>query len=332
MDTIEQVYQRWHRYFQVAPGAQRVRVYVPHDQVESERERRGVEGNGAQIQVAWLRKGIAMWYDVFIETTGEALATVRAHLPTLGAAALLVLAGWVLAHLCRRWARKLIDRLMVRFGATSRSLSQAMESSGAGERTPRVVAAFVFWIVLLLFLAAAVESLGLPVVTDFLAKVAAYTPNLMAAAVIVLAGLVSARVARSAALRAAAGAGISQAAGLAAMAEGVVLVLAAVIAVEQLGVNARVLELTVGLMVGSALAAIALAFGLGAKGLVANLIAAHYVGRLVQVGQKLRIDDVTGTVVQITPTAVVVEAREGRVIMPAQRFHSTDTTLLHEEI
>jgi hypothetical protein len=272
-----------------------------------------------------------MWYDTWLETTTAGLDAVGDHLPTIGAAVLLVLTGWVLALLSRRWSRKLTERLLDRLGATNASINRAVESSGVRLNTPGVVGGFVFWLVLLVFLAAAVETLGLPVMTDLLGKLVACAPNLLAAILISLAGIIAARAVRSAALRAAEAGGIAQARGISTVAEIVIIVLVVVIALEQLGVNGRVLELTVAITVGSALAAVALAFGLGARASVANLIAAHYVARMVTVGQDLMIDDIRGPVIELTPTTVVLKTDLRRVVVPAQRFHDTGSVTLVEE-
>lgn len=276
------------------------------------------------------RKGDAMWYDTWLATIVEGLKTVRDHLPTIGAAVLLVFTGWLLAILCRRWSRKLSERLLHRLGGTGSSIGKAVEDSELRLNTPDIVGRFIFWMVLLVFLAAAVETLGLPVMTDLLGKLVAYAPNLLVAVLIVLGGLIAARLVRTAALSAAEAGAIAQARGIATVAEILVIVLVVVIALEQLGVNGRVLELTVAITIGSALAAAALAFGLGARASVANLIAAHYVGHTLTVGQDLQIDDIRGTVIQLTPTAVVLKTDQGRVLVPAQRFHDTEAVVLFD--
>ena len=271
-----------------------------------------------------------MWSDTWLETIHGVLDAVKGNLPTIGAATLLLLAGWLLALLSRRWSRKLTERLLERLGASSSFFSKAVEGGAAQLNTPRIVAGFVFWLVLLVFAAAAVETLGLPVMTDLLSRVVAYAPNFLAAILIMLGGLIGARIVRGASLRAAEAGGIAHARGIATVAEIVVIVLVAVIALEQLGVNGRVLELTVALTAGSSLAAVALAFGLGARASVANLIGAHYAARILMIGQELMIDDTRGTVIELTPTAVVLETDQGRVVVPAQRFHDANAVTLFE--
>ena len=44
----------------------------------------------------------------------------------------------------------------------------------------------------------------------------------------------------------------------------------------------------------------------------------------------MRIGDTEGEIVQITPTAVILEAAEGRVTVPAKRFDEAVSVLLIE--
>jgi hypothetical protein len=155
-----------------------------------------------------------------------------------------------------------------------------------------LVAGFVFWLVLAVFCVAAVETLGLPVMTDLLGRFVAYLLNVLAAALVMLAGIIAGRVARAAGARAARAAGVAQSEAVAGLAHGTVVVVAVVIAIEQLGFSGRALELVVALVIGSGLLAAALAFGLGARGTVSNMVAGHYVGQLLRVGQAIRIDEV----------------------------------------
>lgn len=59
--------------------------------------------------------------------------------------------------------------------------------------------------------------------------------------------------------------------------------------------------------------------------------AGRYAARLYRIGQPVRIDGIEGTVVQLTPTAVVVDTGEGRAVVPAARFAEVCSVLLPEE-
>jgi small-conductance mechanosensitive channel len=130
---------------------------------------------------------------------------------------------------------------------------------------------------------------------------------------------------------AATAAGVPQGPAIARAAQAVVLAATLIIALDQLGVNGRVLELTLVVCIGSALAAAALAFGLGARSPVANLISARYITGLCELGQRIRIEGTEGTVVGQTSTSVILETQEGRMVVPASRFQEAVTLLVSHE-
>ncbi len=207
------------------------------------------------------------------------------------------------------------------------AIRSAIAASGAVTLAPVLVGMLVFWVIFLGFAAAAVEMAGLPVVTELIGRLAAYVPSLIAAAALLLVGIVIARSAKTAVTRAARNARITQSSALGSVVYGLIVVIAIVVALEQLGVNGRVLELTIAVTVGSALAAVALAFGFGAQGSVANMIAARYAAKLCRVGQSIRIDGVEGIVMEIVPTAVILETMDGTVAVPAVKFQESTVVL-----
>jgi len=255
-------------------------------------------------------------------------STVAEHLPAIVGALLLLAVGWLTAKLLALLGRALTERLFDRL-ARKRSLANALDVSGARAITPSLIGASIFWIVLIVFVVATVETVGLPILSDLFGRFAAYVPNIIAAAALIVGGLLAARLTRGSVFRAATLMRLEhQAESLAGLSQGIILAIAAVMALEQLGLQGRVLELILAITVGSVLAAVGLAFALGARTAVANIVAARYVTQLLRVGQEIRVDGVEGTVAQITSTAVVIASSEGRVIVPAARFHESCPVLI----
>jgi len=252
-----------------------------------------------------------------------------AYLPAVVGAALLLLAGWLLgwglAWAVRRVVRALLGRL-----AQRPALRGALQGSGAETQAPGVIASFTFWVVFLFFVAAAMEALGLPVVTASLSRVAYYLPNVLAALVILFAGLVAGRLIGGAVTRAAAGTGIALGPTIGGTVRGTVILLAVAVALKQVGIEADILIVLVAVVVGAALAGAGLAFGLGARTAVSNIIASHYVSQVYRAGQTIRVGAVDGKIVATTPTAVFVAGPHGRVMIPAKQFSEEASVLLTE--
>jgi len=265
------------------------------------------------------------WFAPFREMS-QRIATV---LPALAGAAFLALAGWLVGRLLAWMARRGVTALFA--GVARRpSLRNAIETSGAGTQVPAVVAGFVFWVVFVFFVAAAMETLGLPVVTASLSRVASYLPNVLAALVMVFAGLIAGKVAGSAVTRAAGSAGMAFGPAIGATVRATVILVAVVVAVDQVGIEADILIIIVAVVVGTTLAGAGLAFGLGARTAVSNIIASHYVSQVYRVGQTVRVAGVEGKIMETTPTAVFVAGPHGRVMIPAKQFSEEASVLLTE--
>jgi hypothetical protein len=262
------------------------------------------------------------WFTAFSEVSQN----LAAFVPALLGAAMLVLGGWLLGRLLAWASRRTMSSLLARLSRHP-SLQGAISGSGAASHAPGVIGGFVFWVVFVFFLAAALETLGLPVVTSSLSRVAYYLPNVLAALLVIFAGVIGAKVIGNAVGRAAARTGMSFGGAIGATVRGTVILVATVVAVEQVGIQADILIVVVAVVVGATLAGAGLAFGLGARTAVSNIIASHYIAQAYQVGQVVRVSGVQGKIVQTTPTAVFVAGPEGRVMIPAKQF-SEETSVL----
>jgi len=255
--------------------------------------------------------------------------TLRELLPNLLAATALIIVGLLLARLLHSWSRRLTAGALARM-SRSATVHGALERTHMSSTIPKIVAAFVFWLVFLFFAATALESLGLPVVTDSLSRFVYYLPNVLAAALIVAAGLVIGTVIRGLVATAATSAGVAFASVLGRGAYGAILVVAVVIALDELGVDSSALIIVLTVTSGSVLAGLGLAFGLGAHTAVSNIIGSQYFARAYEVGQTVRIGEIEGQIAETTPTSVVITTEAGRVMVPAKRFSEENSMLVTE--
>jgi len=83
----------------------------------------------------------------------------------------------------------------------------------------------------------------------------------------------------------------------------------------------------INIVLGATLFGGALAFGLGARVSVSNILAAYYLKSLYREGQQVKINDIEGQILQLTPTSVLLETSEGQVTIPAKEFSEKASTL-----
>jgi len=263
----------------------------------------------------------------------DSIATVAsaifAYLPNILGSVLLVAVGWVVARLLSRLTRHLASRGMERLART-KAVQDRVARSTSYQSVPEVSARVVFWTVMLFFLAAAIEAVGLPAVSRLIAVATAYLPRILAGILIVFVGLWAGEGLRALLARSARRAGIGQAELLGKAVQVLVLMVTFIIAVDQVGINSTILVIALATVFAATFGAAALAFGLGARATVSNIIAAHYLQNTYRIGDYVRIGPQEGRIIELTNTAVLLEAAEGRTLVPAHRFSEEASILVRD--
>ncbi len=269
---------------------------------------------------------LLQWRDALARVLEQTIERLALYLPSVLGAFLLLLVGWLLAHLLRTAAMRLTllgERALARISPGRSAAPTRLPGASA-----RILGSVVFWVVVLFFLAAATQLLGLNTFAAWLARVADYLPTVLAGALIIVAGFLASRLARDVVEAAAAGAGERQRALIGRVVQAAILVTAILVGAEQIGIRVTFLVI---LAAGAGIAlvgAVSLALSLGSREYVANLIGAHYLRQRYSVGQLVRIAGHEGRILELTETAVVLETADGRASLPAKVFNEQTIVLL----
>ena len=108
------------------------------------------------------------------------------------------------------------------------------------------------------------------------------------------------------------------------------IALTVIIGLGQLGIDVQLLGQILAVLVSAVVLALALAFGLGAGPTVANIIALRNLSRHYQQGQRVRIDQLEGEILELSKTTVILDTEAGRAMIPAKTFQEKISVLLDE--
>lgn len=256
----------------------------------------------------------------------EAFFSFIGFLPYLAAALLLLFVGWQVARLMRKAAMRLVgsaDTLLKRYGRR-----RAARRSPLSPAVLALVGNVVFWLVILLFVVLAASVARLALFTDWLYEIIAYLPTLLAGGLILLAGYLVSSLVRDVVAAACESAGSRHGELLGLLAQGAIFVAALVIGLAQIGIDVTFLTILFGVVASGLVLALALAFGLGSRVFVSNVIAAHHAREAFSSGQLARIGNIEGQIIEFTPTAVVLATEHGRLSVPAGKFQEQATLIV----
>ena len=249
-----------------------------------------------------------------------------AYLPNLVSALILLLLGWIVALVLRKILRGMA-RAAITWLSRHHLLERGMKKTALSGSVPALVAGIGYWGVLLFFAAAAIEQLGLPGLSNLLNNLASHLPALLLGSLIVVGGVVLGHLVSE---WVSSGVGSEYAAVLGRIAQTTVVLMAIIVASDQVGIQSTFLMITLGIVLAAVLGGIALAFAFGAGPAVSNVIASHHLRKKYQAGDHIRIDGTDGVIHEITPTSITLETPEGPVTIPAKAFLEGKSLLIKD--
>lgn len=267
------------------------------------------------------------WSEPIVAAAARLLQSFLEYLPQLlGAIALLIL-GWLAARALRALTRRILrsfDRLSAMIG-----LSNIIAIGRMNEAVVSILGNIIFWLVSLFFLTAAANLLGLTLFAGWLDTVIGHLPKLLSGALIIFAGVVVGNLVNDTVRTAGQTLPPRQRSLLARGAQIFTVATMIVIGVDQIGIDITILITVMAIAVGALLGGVAIAFSLGSRTLVSNLIGARYLNKDYRIGETIRIGTVEGTILEVSPIAVILDTADGRMTVPAKVFSEEASVLLH---
>jgi hypothetical protein len=241
------------------------------------------------------------------------------YLPKIVGAFFVLLLGWVIAKVLRailvRSIRVSLDGVLERSG-----FMETLENASISAQPSQIVGSLAYWLVMISFVMGAADILGLTAVTAAITRIFGYIPSVISAALILAAGVFLARFIGNVVTSAASAANLSYAKGLGAVAQTSIVVMVAVVTLEQLGVDTQILITVITVTVAAITAGMGLAFALGSRDIVSSILAGHYLRQTLPEGEVVELDGRRGIVEQIGPIATTFRDGTHKWTVPNRRL------------
>mgnify|MGYP001560455298 CR=1 FL=1 len=211
------------------------------------------------------------WGDVIVASLQQSWTAVANFVPLLIGALVIFVIGWIVASALGKLVAEVVKALRVDTLLAQLDIEKTLERGGIRLNSGLFIGALVKWFLIIVFLLAAVNILGLSQVSGFLQQVLFYIPNVVVAALILVIAVKVAEVVERA-VRSSVDAAGMRGALVGVMARWAIWVFAVVAALLQLGVATVLLQTVVTGLVAMLALAFGLAFGLGGKDAASSFI------------------------------------------------------------
>ncbi len=212
------------------------------------------------------------WGDVIVASLQQAWGAVAGFMPLFIGAVIVFIIGWIVAVALGTLVEQVVRALRVDALLQRLELEKALERAGVRLNSGAFIGALVRWFIIIVFLLAAVNILGLSQVSDFLRQVLLYIPNVVVAALILVVALKVAEVVERASRSSVEAAGLRGSAVIGVMARWAIWIFALVAALLQLGIATVLIQTLITGLVAMLALAFGLAFGLGGRDAAASFI------------------------------------------------------------
>ena len=209
---------------------------------------------------------VTNWFEAVMTSISAALATFLSFLPALIGAIVILVVGWILASFVARVVTGLLEKIGFERAAERTGVTGFIARTGVKDtRASWVIGELVKWFIRLIFLEAAASAVHLQALTDIINRIVLFIPNLIVALLVLMIGALIARFVGDLVRGSASEMGFGNPNLVASISRVAIMAFAVIVAVNQIGVAATIVNtLFMAIVFAIALAA-GLAFGLGGR-------------------------------------------------------------------
>lgn len=197
----------------------------------------------------------------------------------------------------------------------------------------KIIIALLKFVLLLIFVVLGADLFNFPGVTRLVNDVIAYLPRLVSAIAIILFGFYLVNKIKI---------WLQKLLGIIGSSSGTNIVTNVVVfgfilffvlmGLNQAGIDTSLITNNISIILGVIFASVALAFGLGSKDIVREILYSYYLRKSVQVGDKVKIDadNVEGTIVSIDNINVKILSNTGMILYPIKKFVTLKIEIIND--
>ena len=209
---------------------------------------------------------------VVVDPVKAMLIRIWSYIPSIAGAIVILVAGWLIAKLLEAVIVRVLKAIRLDAVSDKAGISNVLAKGEIKLSLSELIGAVIYWLVILVVIATALNALNLAIAADLVSKLVAYVPNILGAIFILVIGSFLADFVATVVRTTANNAGIKKAKLLAQITQVVLVVFASIIAIEQLQIASALIILSVNVILISIGVGIAIAFGFGCKDIAGRFV------------------------------------------------------------
>ncbi|NNE32034.1 MAG: hypothetical protein HKN40_06660 [Winogradskyella sp.] len=236
--------------------------------------------------------------------------------PNIIGALIVLIIGWIITKLIVKVIKKVLK--LAKANKLDEKINQIeiVEGKQLNFNTIKIVSKFVQYLMYIVLFVTASDIMGLEIISEQISALLSYLPQLFAALVIFIIGLLFANFVKNGlkslfeSMELSGGKMISQVVFF------LLLTFISITALNQAGIDTEIITNNINMIIAAFLLAFAIAFGLGAREVVGKLLKTFYARKTFEIGQHITFQNENYTVESVENISVILKNAKGKLIVP----------------
>lgn len=251
-------------------------------------------------------------------------------LPTFFTALAVFLVGYIIA----KSVRKILSTVLAKAGidklADKLRDVDLVAKTNVEIKPSAFLSGIVYYLVLFVFVMAAVEMLGMQAISDLLNDFINYLPKAVSALFVFVLGILLSDLVKKTIQTLCESLGIPSAKLLANIVFYFLFINVALVTMKQAELQTDFMENNISIILGGIILAFSIGYGLASKSLMSNMLSSYYNKNRFQLDDEVTVDGHRGRVIGMDSTTLTLRVADGEMIVPLSKL-STERYTIHRK-
>ncbi|NNC84101.1 MAG: mechanosensitive ion channel [Flavobacteriales bacterium] len=249
-------------------------------------------------------------------------------LPKLILVIILLLVGWMVSKLVKKLIVKALKLIKLDDAMDRLELSPTLSGIGISS-TAGFIGSVAYWMIMLIFLLTIAEVINMSILSEGIAAILSYIPQLLIALVILIFGMFIANMIKNLVYNATDSIGLKGARVISNIVYYVLFIFIAITAINQTGVDTSIITSNVTLIFGAMLLAFGISYGVASKDIMANMLSTFYRKDKFRIGTRIRVNGIEGVIKEMDSLSITLEHEGKQTVIPMKHLVENVVEVLH---
>ena len=259
---------------------------------------------------------ISQWKDITIQSLTSMGEKIMTTIPNIIGAIIVLLLGWIITKIVVYLLKRIFKFAKIDILSEKINDLKLFGKTEINIPVTKAITVFVKWIMFLVFLIIAADIMNWTIVSQEIGNLLRYLPKLFSAIALFMIGIYIARFVKKAIQGFYESFDLAGAKIISSLVFYIIAIIITITALNQADIDTTVVTNNVTIILGAFLLAISIAFGLGSKEVVGDLLRTFYTRKNYEVGDHIKLEGTEGTVEAIDNISMTLSTAKGKLIIP----------------